>query len=57
VSITNVSNPVKLVRAVDPGPEQLPESGWNPLQGLATLDLSFVKWNVAIARPVTLQCS
>ena len=57
VSITDISDPVKLVRAVDPGPEQLPESGWNPLQGLATLDLSFVKWNVAIARPVTLQCS
>jgi len=57
VSIVDVPDPVKLVRAVDPSPKQLPESGGHPFQGLATLDLSLIEWDVAIARPVTLQCS
>lgn len=57
MSIADVPDPVKLVRAVNPSPEQLPESGGHPFESLATFDLPLVEWDVAIARPVTLQRS
>jgi len=44
MSITDVSDPEELVRAIDPGPEHLPESGGNPFQGLPAFDLAFVVW-------------
>ena len=55
MSVTDVPDPVKLVRSVYPGPKELPECRWDPLQCLAAFDLALIVRDRTVTRPVALE--